>query len=178
MEAEVCGECRFVPADWTTNDAARTLHPLGPWWREVTAGVETPGDALLDVADHSGAALHTLGERLLAALGVELTGPAPEPGPAGPPPSDPALAERIAAIDDRARRIVGAVAGASAAAWQGASDARAALLELVHVTTHALRHAGRLVHAAGGGAPHAVGTVAAVNISEGGVPKLPVAEAL
>jgi MOSC domain-containing protein YiiM len=52
------------------------------------------------------------------------------------------------------------------------------LLDVVHRTSHHLALATRAMHALGVGSPHAEGTVAGLFASGGGVPKLPIAEAV
>lgn len=47
----------------------------------------------------------------------------------------------------------------------------------LHLATHHLQEAGRALHAVGAGAPRSTGTLAQINTSGGGVPKLPVPRA-
>ena len=53
----------------------------------------------------------------------------------------------------------------------GGIDADAPDTDLVHEALHLLRDLGRAIHAAGGGVPTQVGTVAQISASDGGVPK-------
>jgi len=165
-----CEPCRFDPAAWTVNDAVRTLHPLGPWWRETVAGCGAPAPAeVVALATEAGDRFRASSRAVLAAVGDPDGSPAPPPGPPGPIPADPALAAAIDAIEAEALAFVGLAGGLPAASWDGAAGL--ALRDLVHTATHDVRHAGRLVHAAGAGAPAATGRVAQLSVSDGGVPK-------
>lgn len=46
--------------------------------------------------------------------------------------------------------------------------------DVVHAAIHGLRDLGRTLHESGGGAPSQQGTVAQINVSDGGVPKTPI----
>lgn len=176
MAPMTCEPCRFDPAAWTVTDAVRTLHPLGPWWRETVAGCGPPAPAaVLALATDARDRFRAGGAALRDALGVPAAGLAAEPGPPGPIPADPALAAAIDALEAEALALVGeAGTVASADCWHG--EAGIALRDLVHTATHDVRRAGRLVHAAGAGAPLATGRVAQLSVSDGGVPKRPVDE--
>lgn len=175
MAPATCTLCHFDPAAWTVTDAVRTLHPLGPWWRETVGGCAAPAPGeVVALAAEAGDRFRAGARTLLAALGDPDGSPAPEPGPAGPVPADPALAAAIDALEADALALVGLASGLPAERWDGEPGAR--LRDLVHIATHDVRQAGRLVHAAGAGAPPATGRVAQLSVSDGGVPKRPVDE--
>ena len=170
-----CEPCRFDPAAWTVTDAVRTLHPLGPWWRETVVGCGAPAPAeVLALATEARDGFRAGAAALRAALGDPGAAPASEPGPPGPIPADPALASAIDALEAEALALVGEAGAVASADWDG--PAGLALRDLVHTATHDVRRAGRAVHVAGAGAPPATGRVAQLSVSDGGVPKRPVDE--
>ena len=196
QRVETCEQCRFDSRDWTVQDLAGTLQVLGPWWRELLRWVDpalvsarpapTTWSALEYVA-HSRDVTFLLGHLLHAVLtvdGLELPGVHPPEARADDPPLDIALDGVIDELEGNASRLARRAATIDPKGWSRTAvvagaplDAADVLAHAVHDATHHLMDVGRGLHALGAPPATATGTVAQLNVSSGGVPKLPVATA-
>jgi MOSC domain-containing protein YiiM len=189
---ETCAECGFDSARWRVHDAGTFFAALAEWWRQATDGVDaellnrrpTPGVwSVLEYGVHVAlvtAALRWSIEQAFATDGVEL--------PAFTTPdaaSDdaPLVLERAAVIGDIDRECAAlgeVIRGAGDGQWKHQARAQvelaadAILFHAAHDASHHCMDVARGLLAVGGGARPQAGTVAQVNSSTGGVPKLPV----
>ena len=191
MPSETCATCGFRATEYGVRDAVGTVKAAATRWRQLTGGLDDdvlaarqPGT--WSAADHAARARDetaAMGD-LLAAM-LEPVPPAvalslPEPDPDGPVEPLPTV---IAGLDDAAVRIVKLARSFRGAGWRRGGlldgrevDAAWALRHAVHAVEHSLHHGGRAIRLAGAGAPTTTGTVAQLNVSDGGVPKRPVTE--
>jgi MOSC domain-containing protein YiiM len=192
---ETCEQCRFDAAQYHQLDVLGTLRALGPMWRQTVEGVDDevlttrPRPGVWSVAEysaHAAAAVEQMGRLLHAIQRVDdLTVDAPD----GVPEPDPsagtgASVDRLHANATRLHDAAVAVGGERAAGWRrtariGAATVNAAWVvrHAIHDAVHHLRDIGRGIHLLGAGAPTQSGSVAQINASDGGVPKLPIDEA-
>jgi MOSC domain-containing protein YiiM len=183
---ETCEQCRFDAGQYGLQDALGTARALGPMWAQTVEGVDpeilatpaAPGQPSVD--DHAVAAT-----ALISHMTDELRTMAPGTSPttdraagAGTAPAGFGAATR--ALHDVARSL----GPARSPAWRATSsldgvdvDAGWLLRHGLHAGIHHLREAGRALHLLGAGAPGQSGTVAQINRSDGGVPKVPMDEA-
>lgn len=189
QSAETCEECGFDASSWGVRDATGFFDALGHWWRLAIDGVEEaalntrPAAAVwsaLEYGLHTSlvTALHRVGiEMILQDDGVEL----PEiPTPADA--SSPLRLEPAAVVNDLEREgqaLAGLARSAVPSAWRHTGTwagetlvAEAQLLHSVHDASHHMMDVSRGLAAVGAGTPRGEGTVAQVNRSDGGVPKL------
>ena len=193
---ETCAGCRFDSRDWTIADLVGTLNALGPWWRELTRGVD-PGLlgvrpapttwSALEYALHSRDVIAVHGRFLHSILTVEdleVQGFAsPDARPDDPPPTAPwdAVVEQLEANATRlARRAV----KLEQADWTRTAvldgdriDAADVAAHAVHDATHHLIDVGRGLQKLGATPVAGAGRVAQINVSAGGIPKRAVAAA-
>lgn len=191
VSPETCAACRFDGAQYDLQDTRGTLRALSPMWAQTTEGV---ADAVLaarpapevwsatEYAVHSAAVtetLHDLLDRALRDHDRTLT--------AKPEQPDPDASIGFPAALDRLRQALDAVHEATLGvpardeAWTrtvalGELEVDAAWLvrHVVHDVSHHLGDVGRGLHLLGAGAPTQEGVVAALHVSDGGVPKLPI----
>jgi MOSC domain-containing protein YiiM len=187
VPVETCDTCRFDGADYGMTDAMRSLRATAARWHHHLDGL---GVAALTArsAGRWSAADHLARTRDLTAamadvLAVMLGDDPPvavldlDDPPAGEEPVPVVLAD----LDDAAARLAATATLYRGDAWQRTAtldgrnvDAAWVLRHAIHATDHHTVLAGRAVHAAGAGAATATGTVAQVNVGDGGVPKHPV----
>jgi MOSC domain-containing protein YiiM len=188
---ETCEACRFDGAQYDLRDALGTLRALTPMWRHTTEGVPDdvltarPAPAVWSAAEylsHSADVVAAMGKLLHATLTIDDLAlpdipPTPAPEPEAFVDALPRCEANVKRLHDKAR----AVGPARAAAWRRTSrlrdevvDAGWILRHAVHDTTHHLMDVGRGIHLLGAGAPTQEGTVAQLNVSDGGVPKKPI----
>jgi hypothetical protein len=190
---EICAECGFDSRDWRVHDAGTLFGALGYWWRLATTGL--PKDALnrrpapgiwsvLEYGLHVSlvtAVIRDAIEVVLANDGCALPEP-PEPTNARDDDwieLDPA---EVGALLAREGRRMEALTERRSAQWANRGrlpdgsviQARAALTHAAHDASHHLMDVGLGLAAIGCGTPEAVGTVAQINVSDGGVPKGPI----
>ncbi len=196
VEPETCRECGFDAAAWTVADAATLLDALGLWWRLATAGVAPdqlnarPQPAVwsaLEYGLHSAlvtAVLREGLERILGRDGCSL------PAPPDLLTADDGLGlqlnhtEVIDALQREGAALAAVARGAVAEGWDHVGHgsewslrAPEVLLHAVHDATHHQLDVGRGLATLGAGTPAASGAVHQINVSDGGVPKYPVADA-
>jgi MOSC domain-containing protein YiiM len=190
--AETCEACAFDGAEYDVPDSLGTLRAIGPMWRQSVDGV--PAQALLarpapDVwsaaehAAHSADVIEAMGRLLHGLLTMDGLAVEAVPEVHAPDVSD-GFAAALARLEANLTRLykrarhVGTdrhPAWARTASVDGRSvDGAWVLRHAIHDTTHHLSDAGRGLVALGVGAPTQTGTVAQLNRSDGGVPKLPV----
>ena len=193
---ETCEQCRFDSRDWTVEDLVGTLNALGPWWRELLRWVDPalPGMrpapttwSALEYAAHSRDVTVLLGmlvDAILTVDGLELPGVDPPEAREDDPPLTVALEAVIDELEANATGLARRVGTIDHDGWARTAlvggeprDAADVLAHAVHDATHHLMDVGRGLHALGAPPATATGTVAALNVSNGGVPKLPVAAA-
>ena len=185
---ETCAECGFDAAEYTRDDLLGTLRALAPIWRSMTANVDAgtltrrPAPAVWSAAEYAAHSRDITGVMdFLLQLTLDqdhpVLGPAPDPPePAVPPTIDRVISEldqRVAKLNGRASRMAAADWTRLLTVGDTTADAAWLVAHAVHDGTHHLRDAGRGLHALGAGAPQQRGTIAQVNTSGGGVPKLP-----
>ncbi len=194
MARETCGICRFDSDDYTTDDVIGTLLMLEPWWREAIRDIDPdvlntrPGPEVWAPSEY---ARHTSGVTWALAEGLEemragtmQRDPVPVPDASvDDPPPEIDTAGCIAEIGRQAKRLAALIRelgddGLDAVTGQlGDNEISGAWVvrHAVHDATHHVSDVGRDLYAlVGASAPPAFGTVHAVNVSDGGVPKLPV----
>lgn len=189
--AEICDACRFDGAQYDLQDTRGSLRALGFMWRQSTEGLAS---SVLDArpapevwsateyAAHSAGVTETLLDLLDRALGDHDRALPAEPeqpaldGTLGFPAAVDRLLTALMAVHDRTLGIA-----EDDAAWDRtvtlgdqALDAAWLVRHVVHDSSHHLRDVGRGIHLLGAGAPTQEGTVAQLNVSDGGVPKKPV----
>jgi MOSC domain-containing protein YiiM len=190
VPVETCAACRFDGGQYDLQDTLGTLRALAPMWAQTIEGVaphvlETrPSPEVWSAAEylaHSADVTAAMGRLLHATLTVddlELDVP-PDADPAPEPVAD-ALA-RLTANVQRLHDKAASLDGADDARWARTAragdqvvDAAWIVRHAVHDATHHLSDVGRGIHLLGAGAPTQEGTVAQLNVSDGGVPKRPV----
>ena len=194
ISPETCDECGFDARRWRVRDAIWFLGALGAWWELATDGI--PAEQLnlrpaptvwsaLEYGAHTAlvTAMHRIGiGMVLDRDGVEL--PVPPLGADAGADEAPAVLDPAAVVADIERESSGLAALARRApeeAWAhtgtlraGTVQAEAGLLHCVHDASHHQMDVGRGLAVLGAGPAPARGSVAQVNASDGGVPKLPV----
>jgi hypothetical protein len=190
---ETCDECGFDARRWKVRDAASFFGALGRWWQLATEGVAAeqlntrPAPDVWSVLEYGAhtalvTAMHRIGlGMVIDDDGVELPVPPVAPDDFDPTPAvlDPA---RI--LRDLEREGSGLAALAKAApkeAWAHTGrlrgetvQAEAALFHCVHDASHHQFDVARGLRTLGVGSPAGAGSVVQLNVSDGGVPKLPV----
>jgi hypothetical protein len=179
---ETCETCRFDGAQYNVTDSLGTLRAIAPMWRQMTEGLaagavaQRPAPDLPSV-DERAADLTATAARATGWL-AELIGAA---APATAGGTEPVA--RLAAAVDAVHELAAGLGGERSRAWRQAApfegtevDARWMVRHMIHAGVHHLREAGRALHLFGAGAPTQEGVIAQLNLSDGGVPKLPVDE--
>ena len=187
---ETCEACRFDGAQYDVRDALGTVRALAPMWHQTLEGLpdevltQRPASEVWSAAEylrHSADVVEAMGRLLHGALAVDdLTVAAP---PEPPEPDPEPVAKGLERIEANAQRLHDKVATLPARdrRWRrtvqiGGDEVDAAWLlrHAVHDATHHLSDVGRGLHLLGAGAPTQEGRVAQLNVSDGGVPKVPV----
>ena len=191
VRVETCEACRFDGAQYDLPDTLGTLRALAPMWEQTIEGVAPdvlttrPAPGVWSAAEylsHSADVVANMGRLLHATLTVDDldlgqlppgTDPSPEPVATGLP----RLAENVQRLHDKAAGLGGPDDprwARTARADGQVVDAAWIVRHAVHDATHHLSDVGRGIHLLGAGAPTQEGTVAQLNVSDGGVPKKPV----
>ncbi len=187
---ETCDECRFDSDAYSDLDVGGTLRALTPWWRTSLTGreavaFERPSPttwSAYEYATHSTDILDLLG--LAAAIvadqdGVEFPVVTVDPVTNAPAAGDASDLETVVAkIETLALRLDAFVAGGALASPHRARfsdgtvvDVGGVVRHAIHDALHHLRDINRGFVALGAGTPPHVGSVEAINVSKGGVPK-------
>ncbi|MFZ6004630.1 MAG: MOSC domain-containing protein [Actinomycetota bacterium] len=192
---ETCPACRFDGAEYDLQDALGTLRALAPMWRQTTEGIDEsvllarPNPGVWSAAEytaHSADVTQAMGRLLHGLLTIDELEVEAVPEGHAPDVSDgfDAALERLSAnltrLHDRAARVgpEDDPAWARTALADGhVVDGGWVLRHAIHDASHHLRDIGRGIHALGAGAPRQSGTVAQINVSDGGVPKKPIVAA-
>lgn len=195
IEAETCATCGFDGTEYDLRDSLGTLRAVAPMWRQTVEGVDEtvllarPAPEVWSAAEyaaHSADVTEAMG-RLLHGL-LTIDGLEVEAVPEGHAPdvSDgfaaalARLGANVARLHDRASRAGGEDDprwARTALADGHVVDGGWVLRHAVHDATHHLHDVGRGLARLGAGAPSHTGSVAQLNVSDGGVPKRPVPEA-
>jgi len=197
LNVETCAGCRFDGSHYSRIDARRSLRSIATRWRWAADDIDeavlacrpepsvwSPTEYASHAADVVGAVgylLHLMTTRDLEPL--EGFGPK-DATPDDPPPST-TFAESVARLEHNALRMDDEVAHLTPSQWgrtvelEGETvDTEWVVRHAVHDASHHLMDIGRGIHALGVGAPQTTGTVEGLFVSAGGVPKLPVDEAV
>ncbi len=181
-----CDTCWWDDSQWDRRDTANVVRRMGTIWRWTTESLDpalvgerppAPGWSVADHTDHVAEKLTDL-VALLAATGR------------GPSPTDPTRADGSqgdgaqgdGAQGDGAQGDGARIGGAARTLFEQARTLEgeagwSRLRQGLHVVMHHQYLLGRTLRALGAGAGHQRGTVVAVCVSDGGVPKRAVAEA-
>lgn len=189
---DVCDACGFRWEDYDDAVAVGALHLGGAFYREVLAGVDLdlantrpqPGTwSILEYVDHVRQAYWIWRFSLEVIVeGQDVDLHRPGRGAIDPEPARfDDVEATIAAMEAEGVLLWERFRGLTAAEWratglvrQGVVDAGWILRHQLHEVLHHGHDLGRLRHTLGDGVPHQVGTVAQLNVSDGGVPKSPV----
>jgi MOSC domain-containing protein YiiM len=193
VPVETCDRCRFDGADYNLADALGTLRALPVMWAWAVEGVAedllaarpAPGvwsateytAHSADVTEVMGRLLHGL--RTVDDLEVEAV---PESHAPDASAGFVAALERLGANLARLHRGAERLGPPRDPAWQRTAtiggeevvDGAWVLRHAVHDCSHHLMDVGRGLHALGAGPATHMGSVVQLNVSDGGVPKLPV----
>lgn len=191
VAAETCEACRFDGAQYHLSDALGTLRALAPMWAQTLEGVPAevlgtrPAPGVWSAAEylsHSADVVATMGRLLHATLTTDDL-VLPEVPDATDPAAEPVeeSLERLTANAARLHAKAASLNGDGDPRWARTAragdhevDAAWILRHALHDGTHHLSDAARGIHLLGAGAPTQEGTVAQLNLSDGGVPKKPV----
>jgi MOSC domain-containing protein YiiM len=197
LSIETCDGCRFDGSHYSHIDARKSLRTMATRWRWMAAGVDeavlacrpapavwSPTEYAAHTADVVWSASYLL--HLMTTRDVEpLNGLHPTDASPDDPPPTTTFAESVARLEANALRMDDEVAHLTPSQWartvvlEGETvDTEWVVRHAVHDASHHLSDAGRGLHALGVGAQQTRGTVLGLFVSEGGVPKLPVDEAM
>ena len=193
---EICPTCRFDGSEYDLQDALGTLRALGPMWAQTVEGVDgatllaRPAPGVWSAAEytaHSADVTQAMGRLLnglltLDDLEVEAVPELHAPDvTAGFDAALDRLTANLARLHDRAARV----GPDDDPQWQRTAladghevDGAWVLRHAIHDASHHLMDIGRGLHRLGAGAPTHAGRVAQLSASGGGVPKLPIDEAI
>lgn len=197
MTDETCDGCRFDGSQYSRLDARKSLRTMAARWRWAAEGID---EAVLacrpaatvwspteyaahtaDVMSSVGMLLHLMTTRDLEPLEV----PDPADASADDPSPSTTFAEAVVRLETNALRMDDEVAHLTPNQWSrtvvldgDAADSDWVVRHAVHDASHHLMDLGRGLRALGAGAPQASGEVHGLFVSEGGVPKRPIAEAV
>lgn len=195
LPPETCQACRFDGAEYDLQDTLGTLRALAPMWRETVEDIDEglllarPAADVWSAAEytaHAADVTQAMGRLLHELLTIDELEVEAVPEGHAPDVTDgfgtvmDRLESNLARLHDRAVRVGsdGDPGWARTALADGhLVDGSWVLRHAVHDASHHLGDIGRGLHALGAGAPTQVGTVAQLNVSDGGVPKTPVASA-
>lgn len=191
---EACGECGFASPRWRLRDAGSLMNALGYWWRLALNEIPEcdlngrPAPGVWSALEYG---LHTSLVTAFIRSGVELILERDDcPLPAPPEPDWPVTepvgldpGDVVGGLEREGARFA-ALVGDGGAKWSNtgrfpdgsAITAQAAAIHAVHDATHHFMDVARGLNALRVGTPQGSGRVVAVNISNGGVPKLPIPE--
>ena len=191
MTNETCEQCGFDSTRYTREDLRGTMRSFGPRWRWMLEGIDAgvlsrrPAPLVwsaLEYANHTREVLDLVG--LGVAIMLEENEPTFDPVAPSDARADDArpeldASEVVSDLSGIAERFSRLIAGIRGESWErGAiiggerADVHWLIAHAVHDAEHHLQDVGRGLHALGAGAAAASGTVAQVNASGGGVPKL------
>lgn len=195
MPAETCDRCHFDGADYDVADALGTLRALPVMWAWTVEGVKE--DVLstrpapdvwsaVEYTAHSADVTEVMGRLLHGLLTVDDLEVEAVPEAHAPDVSDgfDAALERLGANLARLHRRAERIGPGRDPAWARTAtiggdevvDGAWVLRHAVHDASHHLMDIGRGLHALGSGPETHTGAVVQLNVSDGGVPKLPVDE--
>jgi MOSC domain-containing protein YiiM len=192
---ENCDECGFRWDRYSDDQAVRVFRTTGGFFRGVLDGVDlelantrpvADSWSILEYVDHVRAAMWMWRFVVDAAVGeldIDLrTG--------GPRPMDPEVTRfdgvesTIAALEAESTELFRVLGALDAADWDrtsvlslGVVDQRWVVRHAAHEVLHHVHDVGRIRAHLGDGVPTQTGSVAQLNLSKGGVPKLPVDDA-
>lgn len=192
LAPEVCTACHFDAADYDVADALGTLRAIAPMWRQSIEGVD-PGLLLVrpepavwsaaEYAAHSADVTQAMGRLLHGLLTIDDLEAEAVPEQHSPDVSrgfDAAL-DRLEANLSRLHGRAERVGGDDEDGWRRTAsvdghtvDGAWVLRHAVHDAVHHLRDIARGLVALGAGVASQRGSVAQLNVSDGGVPKRPV----
>ena len=197
MNEETCDGCRFDGSQYSHIDARKSLRTMATRWRWAAADIDEavlacrPAPAVwspTEYADHTADVVSSVSYllHLMTTRDVEpLSGLDPTDASRDDPPPSVTFAEAVARLEANALRMDDEVAHLTPAQWQRTVELEGETVDTEWVVRHAVHDAGhhlmdigRGLHALGVGAPQATGTVKGLFVSEGGVPKLPIDEAV
>lgn len=192
VASETCETCAFDGGQYDLRDSLATLRALAPMWRQTIEGVDggplvaRPSSAGWSVAEHTAhsadvmQAMGRLLHGLLTLDDLEVEAVPEEHAPDVSAGFDAAL-DRLTANLDRLHGRAQRAGGARSPEWRRTAvlggqevDGAWVLRHAVHDGTHHLAAVGRTLHQVGAGVPSQQGTVARLNVSDGGVPKRPI----
>lgn len=191
---ETCEQCGFDSAEWNDLDTIRTIGGAAALFAHWTVGMTDAARnrrpapdtwSVLEYQDHTRETLFGLRALCEAALdtpGADL-GPAVEPSPPGPVRQLDAaivagdLAEESATFSTRLAGLPEAAMDESVVLGGNERSVGWAARHAVHDLLHHLIDVAEIRTALGDRIPTAIGSVARINTSTGGVPKTPVDEA-
>lgn len=186
---ETCPACRFDGADYDLQDALGTLRALGPMWQQTVEGVAAevlltrPAPGVWSAAEytaHAADVTQAMGRLLHGLLTIDDLEVEAVPEGHAPDVSDGfgAALDRLTANLARLHDRAGRVGDEDDPQWRRIAladgyevDGAWVLRHAIHDASHHLSDIGRGLHRLGAGAPTQVGTVAQLNVSDGGVPK-------
>lgn len=192
---ETCALCRFDGAHYDVRDALGTVRAVAAMWNQTVEGVadevvrRRPSPEVWSAAEYAAhsadvtEAMSRLLHGLLTIddLRIDVVPSSPEPDISG---GAVAAIERLRTNMSRLHDLAAAVGNGDDPRWARVGtiggvrvDAAWVLRHAVHDATHHLSDAGRGLHLLGAGAPTQHGTIVALNVSGGGVPKRPVESA-
>lgn len=194
VPAETCPGCGFDGDQYDVQDTLGTLRALPAMWQQTFEGVGPDAlDARTSPTERSAAGRLSAAATELADLAGLLRAILAEDDPSWPvldpgavAASEPVtaalrrLAEEAGRLQDEAGQIRGARDGRwarRAVLGDEVVDAAWVLRRAVHVGTHHLQDAARVLHEVGAGAPTHDGLVAQLNVSDGGLPKRAIEQA-
>jgi MOSC domain-containing protein YiiM len=197
LNVETCAGCRFDGSHYSRIDARKSLRSMATRWRWAADDVDeavlacrpepavwSPTEYASHTADVVGSVSYLL--HLMTTRDVEpLAGLHPNDAAPDDPPPSTTFAEAVARLQTNALRMDDEVAHLTPSQWartvvlEGETvDAEWVVRHAVHDAGHHLMDVGRGLHALGVGAPQMVGAVQGLFVSDGGVPKLPIDEAV
>jgi MOSC domain-containing protein YiiM len=192
ITAETCSEWGFDARHWRIGDAGTLLAALGYWWRLATEGV-TAEDlnrrpatgvwSVLEYGRHTSLVTAIIRggiEKILAEDGCVLPAPPHEADADADHPARLNLHQVLDELEREGARLA-ALPRQRSAAWANVGhlpgqrvQAAAALLHAAHDASHHVMDVAWGLAAIGAATPAATGTLTRVNLSGGGVPKLPI----
>ncbi len=188
-----CDECGFRWEDYDDETAVNAVRLAGAFYRGILEGIDLdladtrPDDvtwSILEYVDHVRQAFAIWRGRTEVRLGRAGASVPAYRGFQADQTRFAAVEATIAAMDAEATAFFDLYRHLEPGEWSLTSPARLGLVDQHWIVRHQLHEVlhhghdlGRLRHRLGDGVPHQTGTVAQLNASGGGVPKLPVDEA-
>lgn len=192
---ETCTECWFDGAQYDVRDSLGTLRALAPMWHQTVDGVDEhvllhrPAPGVWSAGEytaHSADVTENMGRLLHGLLTVDDLEVEAVPEVHAPDVSDgfAAALARFEANLERLHRKAASIGPDDDPQWARTARADGHLVDgawvlrhAIHDATHHLHDVGRGLARLGAGVPRQTGSVAQLNVSDGGVPKRPIASA-